>query len=286
NYNPTGKGTRTDWNYSMMYDLNGGGFSGSIGYTDPNSKLGLKSSIDKNGISTSSELQGVTLGTNSVDGFEMSEMNFAEQNINAAQDVSGSGDLETTLLQENDSDLFSDFAAAAGTMGTLLLSGIGLGLGLRNRFNGGLSRSISVGSDSGSVAIGASFGNTFLEILTNPLKNGVLRFGEVVSRFVGGLTKEKNTYDKKNLSTDEKQKTQSEQIKKIEASIIEDYAKDSRIDTEKKLYELRKAGADTTEIEAKLKKLRGGKDVPIPAKAEKELKEYIRLREGSSLYPF
>ncbi|TGL12808.1 TIGR04388 family protein [Leptospira meyeri] len=286
NYNPTGKGTRTDWNYSMMYDLNGGGFSGSIGYTDPNSKLGLKSSIDKNGISTSSELQGVTLGTNSENGFEMSEMNFAEQNINAAQDVSGSGDLETTLLQENDSDLFSDFATAAGTMGTLLLSGIGLGLGLRNRFNGGRSRSISVGSDSGSVAIGASFGNTFLEILTNPLKSGVLRFGEVVSRFVGGLTKEKNTYDKKNLSTDEKQKTQSEQIKKIEASIIEDYAKDSRIDTEKKLYELRKAGADTTEIEAKLKKLRGGKDVPIPAKAEKELKEYIRLREGSSLYPF
>ncbi|EKJ88136.1 putative large structural protein [Leptospira meyeri] len=286
NYNPTGKGTRTDWNYSMMYDLNGGGFSGSIGYTDPNSKLGLKSSIDKNGISTSSELQGVTLGTNSEDGFEMSEMNFAEQNINAAQDVSGSGDLETLSLQENDSDLFSDFATAAGTMGTLLLSGIGLGLGLRSRFNGGLSRSISVGSDSGSVAIGASFGNTFLEILTNPLKSGVLRFGEVVSRFVGGFTKEKNTYDKKNLSPDEKQKTQSEQIKKIEASIIDDYTKDSRIDTEKKLYELRKAGVDTTEIEAKLKKLRGGKDVPIPAKTEKELKEYIRLREGSSLYPF
>lgn len=285
NYNPTGKGTRTDWNYSMMYDLNGGGFSGSIGYTDPISKLGLKSSIDKNGISASSELQGVTLGTNSEDGFEMSEMNFAEQNINAAQDVSDSGDGATVLLQDNDSDPFTDFATAAGTMGTLLLSGIGLGLGLRNRFGGGISNSIAVGSDSGSLSFGVSSGNSVFGNLTNPLKSGILRFGEVVSRFADGFTIEKNTNNKKNIDPDLKQKTQSEQIKKIEASIIDDYSKDSRIDTEKKLYELRKAGADTTEIEAKLKKLRGNKDVPIPAKVEKELKEYIRLREGSSLYP-
>ncbi|MCG6139714.1 TIGR04388 family protein [Leptospira mtsangambouensis] len=285
NYNPTGKGTRTDWNYSMMYDLNGGGFSGSIGYTDPISKLGLKSSVDKNGISTSSELQGIILGTNSDDGFEMSEMNFAEQNINAAQDVSDSGDGATGLLQDNDSGPFTDFATAAGTMGTLLLSGIGLGLGLRNRFGGGLSNFIAVGSDSGSLSIGASSGNSILGNLTNPFKSGLLRFGEVVSKFADGFTIEKNTNNKKNLDPDVKQKTQSEQIKKIEASIIDDYSKDSRIDTEKKLYELRKAGADTTEIEKKLKKLRGDKDVPIPAKVEKELKEYIRLREGSSLYP-
>lgn len=285
NYNPTGKGPRTDWNYSMTYDLNGGGFSGSIGYTDPISKLGLKSSVDKNGISTSSELQGIILGTNSDDGFEMSEMNFAEQNINAAQDLSDSGDGATALLQDNDSDPFTDFATAAGTMGTLLLSGIGLGLGLRNRFGGGLSNSIAVGSDSRSLSIEASSENSILGNLTNPFKSGILRFGEVVSRFADGFTIEKNTNNKNNLDPDVKQKTQSEQIKKIEASIIDDYSKDSRIDTEKKLYELRKAGADTTEIEAKLKKLRGDKDVPIPAKVEKELKEYIRLREGSSLYP-
>ncbi|EOQ95313.1 peptidase, M23 family [Leptospira wolbachii serovar Codice str. CDC] len=126
NYNPTGEGPRKDWNFSMMYDLNGGGLSGSIGYTDPNSKLGLTSSIDKKGISTSSELQGVTLGTNSEDGFQMQEMNFAEQNINAAQDeseVSDGGKSADKVAPEQEPDFLHDFSNAGLALAGLLAGG-------------------------------------------------------------------------------------------------------------------------------------------------------------------
>ncbi|MCG6143036.1 TIGR04388 family protein [Leptospira bandrabouensis] len=127
NYNPTGKGPRKDANFSLMYDLNGGGLSGSIGYTDPNSKLGLTTSIDKDGVSASSELQGVTLGRNTKNGFEMQEMNFAEQNINAAQDESdiGEGDnsSEGKETPEQEGDFFRDFSAAGLALAGLLASG-------------------------------------------------------------------------------------------------------------------------------------------------------------------
>ncbi|MCW7459939.1 TIGR04388 family protein [Leptospira bandrabouensis] len=127
NYNPTGKGPRKDANFSLMYDLNGGGLSGSIGYTDPNSKLGLTTSIDKDGVSASSELQGVTLGRNTKNGFEMQEMNFAEQNINAAQDESeiGAGDnsSEGKETPEQEGDFFRDFSAAGLALAGLLASG-------------------------------------------------------------------------------------------------------------------------------------------------------------------
>ncbi|MBM9590039.1 TIGR04388 family protein [Leptospira sp. 201903075] len=286
NYNPTGKGPRSDWNFSMMYDLNGSGLSGSIGYTDPKSKLGLTSSIDRNGISTSSELQGVTLGTNSNDGFQIQEMNFAEQNINAAQDAGDSGDGKSLATSENDSDVFSDFAEAAGTMGSLLLGGVGLGLALRNRLGGGLSGLASIGSDAQTISIGASSDQSFLGRITSPLKAGLLRFGESISSFADGYTIEKNTnYDSKKDTTPKSQ-IPNDEIKKIQSSVIDDYGKDSRLDTEKKLYELRKAGVDTSEIEAKIKILRGGKDVPITAGVKTELNEYIRLREGNSQYTF
>ncbi|PJZ85382.1 TIGR04388 family protein [Leptospira harrisiae] len=286
NYNPTGEGPRNDWNFSMMYDLNGGGLSGSIGYIDPNSKLGLTSSIDRYGISTSSELQGITLGTNSEDGFELQEMNFAEQNINVAQDASDTGDKDTVSLQESDSDFFSDFATAAGTMGTLLLGGLSLGMGIRNRLSESLVDPISIGSESESLTFESSNDKSFFGNFTNPFKGGVTRIWDAISKFAIGFSSDKNTSDKYNSNSETNQKTQSEQIKKIETSLIDDYSKDSRLDTEKKLYELRKMGSDTTEIEAKLKKLRGGKDVPIPKSIEKELNEYIRLREGNSQFPF
>ncbi|TGN09565.1 TIGR04388 family protein [Leptospira bandrabouensis] len=127
NYNPTGKGPRKDANFSLMYDLNGGGLSGSIGYTDPNSKLGLTTSIDKDEVSASSELQGVTLGRNTKNGFEMQEMNFAEQNINAAQDESeiGAGDnsSEGKETPEQEGDFFRDFSAAGFALAGLLAGG-------------------------------------------------------------------------------------------------------------------------------------------------------------------
>ncbi|MDF3820627.1 peptidoglycan DD-metalloendopeptidase family protein, partial [Leptospira sp. 96542] len=80
------KGPRKDWNLSFNYDLAGGGLSASLGYTDPDSTLGLTSTIDRNGLSTSAELTGVSIATNGPNGFQMDEINFAEQNINAAQD--------------------------------------------------------------------------------------------------------------------------------------------------------------------------------------------------------
>lgn len=137
NYNPTGKGPRSDWNFSMMYDLNGSGLSGSIGYTDPKSKLGLTSSIDRNGISTSSELQGVTLGTNSDDGFQIQDMNFAEQNINAAQDAGDTGDGGNQSADKDspnqDADLFRDFADAGLAFAGLIVGGATLAAGLFSR---------------------------------------------------------------------------------------------------------------------------------------------------------
>lgn len=284
NYNPTGEGPRKDWNFSLMYDLKAGGLSGSIGYTDPTSKLGLTSSIDKDGISASSKLQGVTLGTNSENGFEMQEMNFAEQNINAAQDESDLSDGETLSDAGNDSDSFSDFANAAGTMGALLLGGVGLGFGLRNRLSRGLSGITSIGSDAQTIDIQSTSEKPILGAITNPLKAGLLRLGQTVSSFADGFTIEKNSEHNKKSKVDSKQQISNEEIKKIETSVIDDFNKDSRLDTEKKLYELRKAGVDTTEIEAKIKKLQGGKDAPIPKLVEKELNEYIRLREGNSPY--
>lgn len=143
NYNPTGKGPRSDWNFSMMYDLNGSGLSGSIGYTDPKSKLGLTSSIDRSGISTSSELQGVTLGTNSDDGFEIQEMNFAEQNINAAQDAGDTGDGKSLVTSENDSDVFSDFAEAGIVLAGLLTGGAAI---VTRLFSGGTT--VATGGNS------------------------------------------------------------------------------------------------------------------------------------------
>ncbi|WP_411824002.1 TIGR04388 family protein [Leptospira sp. 'Mane'] len=85
NYN-SGNGPREGWNIGANYDINGGGFSGSIGYTDPTNGLGITSTVSGNGLSTSGQVNGVNLATNGPDGFNMDEMNWAEQNINQAQD--------------------------------------------------------------------------------------------------------------------------------------------------------------------------------------------------------
>jgi hypothetical protein len=81
-----GKGPREGWNVGANYDINGGTVSGSVGYTDPGTGFGLTSTIDRNGLSTSGQLNGINIATNGPDGFVMEEMNWAEQNINLAQD--------------------------------------------------------------------------------------------------------------------------------------------------------------------------------------------------------
>ncbi|WP_167884513.1 M23 family metallopeptidase [Leptospira ilyithenensis] len=99
NYN-AGNGPREGWNVGANYDINGGGFSGSVGYTDPNSGLGLTSTVDGNGLSTSAQVNGVNLATNGPDGFNMDEMNWSEQNINLAQDR-GKTLRENEILEAN-----------------------------------------------------------------------------------------------------------------------------------------------------------------------------------------
>ncbi|TGN04396.1 hypothetical protein EHS11_19740 [Leptospira ilyithenensis] len=99
NYN-AGNGPREGWNVGANYDINGGGLSGSVGYTDPNSGLGLTSTVDGNGLSTSAQVNGVNLATNGPDGFNMDEMNWSEQNINLAQDR-GNKLQQNALLEAN-----------------------------------------------------------------------------------------------------------------------------------------------------------------------------------------
>nr|WP_281282572.1 TIGR04388 family protein [Leptospira ilyithenensis] len=87
NYNPSDKGPRQGWNLGANYDVNGGGFSGSVGYTNAQTGLGLTSTIDRNGLSTSGQLNGVSLATMTRDGFQYDEISWTDININKAQDM-------------------------------------------------------------------------------------------------------------------------------------------------------------------------------------------------------
>ncbi|TGK81046.1 hypothetical protein EHQ31_11235 [Leptospira montravelensis] len=134
NYNPTGEGPRRDWNFSFMYDMAGTGLSGSIGYTDPGSNLGLTSTFNQDGMSTSAELTGVGIATNGPDGFQMDEINFAEQNINAAQDRTQDDQNPNGIGSEesppNDNDFFDDMTNAGTALAGLLAGGAAVVTGL------------------------------------------------------------------------------------------------------------------------------------------------------------
>ncbi len=99
-----GKGPREGWNVGANYDINGGGFSANIGYTDPNSGFGLTSTIDRTGLSTSGQLNGVNLATNGPNGFTMDEINWAERNINLAQDRGNHLEENALLLADGVTD--------------------------------------------------------------------------------------------------------------------------------------------------------------------------------------
>ncbi|MCW7481130.1 TIGR04388 family protein [Leptospira kanakyensis] len=134
NYNPTGNGPRKDWNFSLMYDFAGTGLSGSVGYTDPRSTLGVTSTFNREGMSTSAEFTGVSIATNGPNGFQMDEMNFAELNINAAQDKT-SNDQNPNQLSENagpedDADLNRGLADAGKALSGLFFGGMAIVRGL------------------------------------------------------------------------------------------------------------------------------------------------------------
>ncbi|MCG6144510.1 M23 family metallopeptidase [Leptospira bandrabouensis] len=134
NYNPTGEGPRRDWNFSLMYDMAGTGLSGSIGYTDPGSNLGLTSTFNQDGMSTSAELTGVGIATNGPNGFQLDEINFAEQNINAAQDRTQDDQNPKGIGSEdsppNENDFFDDMTNAGQALAGLLAGGAAVVTGL------------------------------------------------------------------------------------------------------------------------------------------------------------
>ncbi|TGK86218.1 hypothetical protein EHQ23_08145 [Leptospira bourretii] len=131
NYNPTGEGPRRDWNFSLMYDMAGTGLSASAGYTDPGSTLGLTSTVNRDGMSTSTELTGVSIATNGPNGFQMDELNFAEQNINAAQDTTQDDPAnQDTTPTGDDGGILRDFANAGQALAGLLAGGAAVVTGL------------------------------------------------------------------------------------------------------------------------------------------------------------
>ncbi|TGL87871.1 TIGR04388 family protein [Leptospira congkakensis] len=134
NYNPTGEGARRDWNFSLMYDIAGTGLSASVGYTDPKSTLGLTSTLSGDGLSTSAELTGVRIATNGPNGFQLDDMNFAEQNINAAQDKTQddqkSNQSSDQNLPEREEDFARDLNDAGGALLNLLAGGAAILVGL------------------------------------------------------------------------------------------------------------------------------------------------------------
>jgi|GEM_PF-3357252 len=283
NYNPSGEGPRKNWNFSLMYDLKGSGLSGSVGYTEPNSKLGITSNIDPNGISYTSTLQGVNIGTNSKDGFQLEEFNFANQNINMAQDASDVTDQNGNVIENEGDSPLSDIAGQMGMFGGLLLGGFGAFNLLRNRMSGG-SNFLQVGSDIGKMNFESNSDRSIFSRLTDPIQKGLFWFGESVSRYADSFTPDQTNEKVRNTKEPFSAK-ETDRISKLKTSIIDDYKKDSRLDTEKKLYELKQAGVDTSEIEAKIKAKRGGKDVPMSKAVEKSFNEYKRLRESRSVRP-
>ncbi|TGK86211.1 hypothetical protein EHQ23_08110 [Leptospira bourretii] len=165
NYN-AGKGPREGWNLGVNYDLAGSGLSASLGYTHPDSTMGLTSTFNKDGMSTSAEVTGVSIATNGPNGFQMDDLNFAEQNINEAQDktqkdqnaarlvASGKFSAEQVAkmsdhdfekaLSQLPKETPTDYQAFLGDIGNLI----------ENNINSGVEYAISIG---GSVAGGLAF---------------------------------------------------------------------------------------------------------------------------------
>jgi murein DD-endopeptidase MepM/ murein hydrolase activator NlpD len=89
NYNPSNEGPRRGSNYSLNYDLDNGRLSGSGGYTDTRTGIGFTTNVDSNGLSLSTQYNGNNIATVSGNGFQYDEFNWAQNNINVAQNETG-----------------------------------------------------------------------------------------------------------------------------------------------------------------------------------------------------
>ncbi|TGK91227.1 hypothetical protein EHQ23_00045, partial [Leptospira bourretii] len=165
NYN-AGKGPREGWNLGVNYDLAGSGLSASLGYTHPDSTMGLTTTVNRDGMSTSAEVTGVSIATNGPNGFQMDDINFAEQNINAAQDktqkdqnaarlvASGKFSAEQ-VAKMNDHDFEKALSQLPKETPTAYQAFLGdIGNYIENNINSGVEYAISIG---GSVAGGLAF---------------------------------------------------------------------------------------------------------------------------------
>jgi hypothetical protein len=89
-YTPDGNGLRQGLNIGATYNLQKGNFSGNVGYTMGNSEMGMNMVINADGTtSTSAQNNGIDLVTNGPDGFSMNEIDWAQNNLNLAQNREG-----------------------------------------------------------------------------------------------------------------------------------------------------------------------------------------------------
>jgi hypothetical protein len=89
NYNPSNEGPRRGSNYSLNYDLDNGRMSGSGGYTDTRTGIGFTTNVESTGLSLSTQYNGNNIATVSGNGFQYDEFNWAQNNINVAQNETG-----------------------------------------------------------------------------------------------------------------------------------------------------------------------------------------------------
>jgi len=100
-YNPDNEGPRRGSNFSVDYNTESGQASASAGYTDPgrrsanprptdaSSGVGFNTTFSQTGVSSNLQLNGINLATIDTNGFRLEDFNWAEQNINLAQDRTG-----------------------------------------------------------------------------------------------------------------------------------------------------------------------------------------------------
>ncbi|TGL23041.1 TIGR04388 family protein [Leptospira yanagawae] len=86
-----GRGDREGFNYSLNYDIQQGMASAGVSYTIPGegnwyNKAGLNLNLDRYGLTSSAQYDGVTLASMGPAGFSMQEYDWAMLNINEAQD--------------------------------------------------------------------------------------------------------------------------------------------------------------------------------------------------------
>lgn len=86
-----GRGDRNGFNYSLNYDIQQGMASGGVGYTIPGegnwfNGMGINLNLDRYGLTSSAQYDGVNIASMGPAGFSMQEFDWAMLNINEAQD--------------------------------------------------------------------------------------------------------------------------------------------------------------------------------------------------------